>query len=115
MIMVTNSYYKSLVPPEDIHRFDIMYLRYRGSDDVSTRIKVDLRFDSIQKYVRLFHAFHALHDRSTHDNDSFVTCDEERNLQFIFKAPVSYVEIGPVDGKEGESYWTENIPHEDVY
>ena len=78
-------------------------------------MKAIVRFDNDDKFVRLFHAFHAVHDNFTHDKDDFILQDEETNKQFLLSASMGYLMIGEIDGEEETSYWTENVAHEDIY
>jgi hypothetical protein len=74
----------------------------------------EIRLANPESYVRLLHAFEAIHNLFSHDRDliTFFNDDDEMSLQV--NASVGHVSFGPAAADESDRRWTENIDIGDI-
>lgn len=71
-------------------------------------MRVEIRLANPAAYVRLLHAFAAVHDNFSHDRD-LITFFNDDGMSLHVNASVSYVSFGPTSADESDRRWTENI------
>jgi hypothetical protein len=69
----------------------------------------EIRLDNPASYVRLLHAFEAIHDGFSHDHDVITFFNDDDGMSLRIDASVSYVSFGPASADENARRWTENI------
>jgi hypothetical protein len=69
----------------------------------------EIRLDNPASYVRLLHAFEAIHNGFSHDHDVITFFNDDDGMSLRIDSSVSYVSFGPASADEDARRWTENI------
>lgn len=72
-------------------------------------MRAEVRLANPAAYVRLLHAFAAVHDNFSHDRDLITFFNDDDGMSLQLNAGVSYVSFGPTSADERDRRWTENI------
>jgi hypothetical protein len=70
---------------------------------------VEIRLANPAAYVRLLHAFEAVHDGFSHDPDLITFFNDDDGMSLRIDASVGHVSFGLTSADESDRRWTENI------
>jgi hypothetical protein len=76
----------------------------------SEMMHAEIRLANPESYMRLLHAFEAIHNSFSHDSDLISFFNDDDGMSLRLNANINHVSFGPIAADENDRRWTENIP-----